>query len=130
MAQQQLSDNGAVLETTGWSDFGASADVGSANDSSDGGGALSGLSDIFSSVGTAISSVYRTVNPPKPGSLVLNPATGQYVPAGVPQTLPPGTSVYNPATGTYQTPGTTLGLTPNMLLLIGGAILLVVLLKR
>lgn len=101
------------------------------NDSSDGGGALSGLSDIFSSVGTAISSIYRTVNTPKPGQLVLDPATGRYVPAGIQTTVAPGQAIYNAATGQYVTaPGTIGGVSGNTLLLIGAAVLLVVLLKR
>lgn len=113
-------------------DFGASLDSGATvADSSGGGMALSGLSDIFSSVGTVFNSVYKTLNPPTPGQLVLNPQTGQYVPAGIPQTLAPGAAVYNPATGQYVTaPGTVAGISGNTLLLVGAAVLLIVLLKR
>jgi hypothetical protein len=100
-----------------------------AQDSSDGGGALSGLADIFSSVGTAITGVYRAVNPPTTGQLVYNPNTGQYVPAGIPQNVQPGQIVYGPQ-GYTQVPGTIAGINPSMLLLLGAGILLVVLLKR
>jgi hypothetical protein len=47
-----------------------------------GGGALSGLADIFQAVGSSITNVYRAVNPPSPGQLVYNPQSGTYLPAG------------------------------------------------
>lgn len=50
--------------------------------------ALSGVADIFGSVGTAFSKVFGSMNPAKPtqlpgqvGSYVYNPGTGQYMPA-------------------------------------------------
>jgi hypothetical protein len=82
---------------------------------------LSGLAGIFSSVGTAIGSTYRAINTPTtPIAPVYNPATGTY-------------QVFNPSTGQYSVqpaPTTIAGISPNTLLLIGGAILLIVLLKK
>lgn len=56
-----------------------------AADSSGGGSVLSGIADIFGSISTGITNVYRTVNPPTPvnipgqlGGYIYNPTTGQY----------------------------------------------------
>jgi len=83
-------------------------------DTGGGGGWMSGLGDIFSSVGTAITSVYRTVNPPQP------------------TTIPQGGVIFNPKTGTYQpaVQQPSLGISSNMLLLVGAAIVVVLLLRR
>jgi len=48
----------------------------------DSGISMSGLSSLFSSIGTAFAQDYRAVNPtvtPPAGALMYNPATGQYV---------------------------------------------------
>jgi hypothetical protein len=78
---------------------------------SEGGGALSGLADIFQSVSTGIASVYRTVNPPQQGTLVFNPATGQYAPAGV-----------NPSLVAQQNLANQLNLLPIVVIVLVGAL--------
>ena len=81
-------------------------------DSGGNGGALSGLANIFSSIGTAVTNVYRAVNPQSlvttPSGAVINPATGQVI----------------------QGPTTVGGFSSNTVLLIGAAIIAIVLLKR
>jgi hypothetical protein len=51
-------------------------------------GALSGVADIFTATGNAITGVFKTLSPSRPislpgqvGSYVYNPQTGQYMPA-------------------------------------------------
>lgn len=79
---------------------------------------LSGLTNLFSAVGTSISNVYHSVNPPSTGTLVFNPNTGTYQPAGA-QTPAPGTVL------------STLAVQPStLLLLVGAGLLVVVLLMR
>lgn len=61
-------------------------------DTSGSGGWVSGLSGLFEAAGTSFTNIYRTVNPPRPtnvppGSMVLDPRSGQYVPAVQPQPL-------------------------------------------
>jgi len=85
----------------------------SGSDSSVGSGFdWSGLGDIFSSIGTAVSGTYRQVNAP----------TG-------PTVVRPGTVVYNPNTGQV-VGGGFAGLGSNSLVLLAGAAILLVLLLR
>lgn len=82
-------------------------------DASSGGVGLSGLSDVFSTIGSTISSVYRTVNPPTIGTQVYNPVTRTYQPVGA------------------MTPAQNIGgISTSNLLLLGGGLLVVVLLLR
>lgn len=69
-------------------------------DTSGGGGWLSGLVGVFSTIGTTFTNVYRTVNPPKPttvppGGAVYDPSSGQYRPAvAQPTTISPNTLLW------------------------------------
>lgn len=83
-------------------------------DSSDGGGWASGLTDLFSVATSAFTNVYRTVNPPKTGQMVLDPRSGQYIPAGT----------------VMHTTGPLAGVNTNTLLLVGAALLAVVLIGK
>lgn len=99
----------------GYTDEMATSPDTSAADTSGGGGWLSGLQGVFQAAGTAITTVYRTINPPTPtqvpsGGVIYNPKTGNYQPA------------------VQQPPGTTIS--TNTLLLIGVGVLAVVLLMR
>ncbi len=95
------------------------SDVGSqptAADSGGGGGWLSGLSGLFSSVGTAITQTYQAVN--RPTTPVPVTAGGTY---------------YNPQTGSFQTIsgiGTQLGGSSGILLLLGFGLIAILLLRR
>lgn len=87
----------------------------SASDSTGDQGVLSGLSDIFSSVGAAVSSGIKASNAP------MGPIA-----------TPQGTLVYNPATGTYQS---SVGITAQstmtpLLLLLGLGIVAYILMKK
>lgn len=76
-------------------------------DSSGGGGWASGLTDLFSAATSAFTNVYRTVSPPRSGQLVLDPHSGQYIPAGT----------------IVHTTGPLAGVNSNTLLLIGAGLL-------
>ena len=83
----------------------------------DNGISLTGLSSIFSSVGTAFSQAYRSVNPQTPQQvggtgLIYNPNTGQYV-----------------APGALYASQTTSSLMPILLLAVG-AIVIYMLVKK
>jgi hypothetical protein len=72
----------------------------------------SGLSDIFSAGADAFASIYRTVEPPKAGTMVLNPNTGTYQAVG------------------SMTTRQVAGMNPNTMLFLAAGILVVVLLLR
>lgn len=93
------------------STYAASAQT-TAADTSGGGGWLSGLTNVFGSVATAFTNVYRTVNPPTPIQ------------------APPGGVIYNPQTGTYVPAVPSVGISSGTLLLAGLGLLVVVLLVR
>lgn len=81
-------------------------------DTSGGGGWLSGLQDVFGAAATAFTNVYRTVNQPKP------------------QQVPAGSAIYDPQTGQYKQALAGLSMNPTtMLLLVGGAIVVVLALR-
>lgn len=82
-------------------------------DASSGGIGLSGMQDLFSTIGSTFSSIYRTVNPPTVGTQVWNPTTRTYQPVGA------------------MTPTQNIGgVSTQSLLLLGGAALLLVLVLR
>jgi|SRR5882672_344708 len=86
-----VSDNGAVITTSGYSDYGAGSDTSNGGTGSvvDSGTniSLSGMGSIFGAVGSALrgtADVIRALNPVQntsAGALVYNPSTGSYVSA-------------------------------------------------
>lgn len=78
ISSPSLSDNTSGAPSSG----GGSGSVVDSGDNT----SLAGLTGIFSAVGSAFSSAYRSVNPTvqtrSPNTLVYNPATGGYVTAG------------------------------------------------
>jgi hypothetical protein len=80
-------------------------------DTGGGGGWLSGISDLFSTVGTVYTNVSRANNPPPRGSVLYNPQTG------LPYTQ-------------QQLAGTNSIETSELLLILGGAALLLFALKK
>ena len=81
--------NAALNPTTGATYTSPDITAGDTSASSD---VFSGLSDIFGSVGNAISQGIKASNQPsgpqiiRPGTAVYNPATGQYISTGAPIT--------------------------------------------
>jgi hypothetical protein len=100
--------------TAGADNSGSTTGGGGGGVASDSSSALTGLSGMFSSIGNAISSTYRAVNP------VVN--------------TPQGAVLYNPSTGRYTTPqgiyATQQSAALSPIILLGlGALVLFMLLK-